>query len=111
MNAQDFEILSTIKLKFLRLCLRNDNQNFDEKMVEILEFVVGIPHLRLQYVGACWDPDKFEIFLVNWVIKNGYIKSLVCSANDGFLRSHIVFKSCSKINMFDEVDDNININK
>uniref|UniRef100_A0AC35F7W5 Uncharacterized protein n=1 Tax=Panagrolaimus sp. PS1159 TaxID=55785 RepID=A0AC35F7W5_9BILA len=73
------------------LALHFDNMSFDEKMPAILDAVIGIPHLRILYVGECLNPDAFEIYLVEWILKNGYIQSLVFIAE--FIEHFITFKS------------------
>uniref|UniRef100_A0AC35F9C2 Uncharacterized protein n=1 Tax=Panagrolaimus sp. PS1159 TaxID=55785 RepID=A0AC35F9C2_9BILA len=98
-----------MNLKYLLLCLKNDGRNFDEKMTEVLEFVVGIPHLRIQYIGECLNPNEFEIMLVQWVLRNGYIKSLVCTANDSFFMARYICQTSPKLFIFDDAEKIINV--
>uniref|UniRef100_A0AC35GPU9 Uncharacterized protein n=1 Tax=Panagrolaimus sp. PS1159 TaxID=55785 RepID=A0AC35GPU9_9BILA len=52
-----------------------------KKAEEILEATVNVPELKFCYMdGIIKKADNIEVFLVEWVLANGYFKSFSCYA-------------------------------
>uniref|UniRef100_A0AC34F2V4 Uncharacterized protein n=1 Tax=Panagrolaimus sp. ES5 TaxID=591445 RepID=A0AC34F2V4_9BILA len=87
-----------MNLKFASLLIHDDGTNVD-KMKDILNAVIGVPNIRIWYVGECHNPDDFGVYLVEWVLENGYIDSIVCTGR--FLGEHLTFKSSKELSIYD----------
>uniref|UniRef100_A0AC34F2R5 Uncharacterized protein n=1 Tax=Panagrolaimus sp. ES5 TaxID=591445 RepID=A0AC34F2R5_9BILA len=101
LNFDDLQIISKMKLKFSSLFIKED-VNKSDKMKNILKAVISIPHLRIWYTGECHNPDDFAVYLVEWVLENGYIDSIVCTGR--FLGEKFTFKSSKELSIHDTLD-------
>uniref|UniRef100_A0AC35G3M4 Uncharacterized protein n=1 Tax=Panagrolaimus sp. PS1159 TaxID=55785 RepID=A0AC35G3M4_9BILA len=80
MSFEDLMQIQNLKnVKFILLDLNDDGTETMEKITEILEATINIPELEFCYAdGIIKEEDNFEVFLVEWVLKNGYFKSFLC---------------------------------
>uniref|UniRef100_A0A914YQX6 Uncharacterized protein n=1 Tax=Panagrolaimus superbus TaxID=310955 RepID=A0A914YQX6_9BILA len=85
-------------LKFASLHIHDDGTSVN-KMKDIFEALIGVRNIRLWYTGECQSPDNFAEFLVDWVLENGYIDTMVCTGD--FLGVKYTFKSSNELSLYD----------
>uniref|UniRef100_A0A914YWV8 Calcineurin-like phosphoesterase domain-containing protein n=1 Tax=Panagrolaimus superbus TaxID=310955 RepID=A0A914YWV8_9BILA len=87
-----------MNLKVASLHIVYDGTNVN-RMKDILKSLIGVPNIRLWYTGECQRPDNFAEFLVEWVLENGYIDTMVCTGD--FLGVKYTFKSSNELSIYD----------
>uniref|UniRef100_A0A914PVR5 DUF38 domain-containing protein n=1 Tax=Panagrolaimus davidi TaxID=227884 RepID=A0A914PVR5_9BILA len=77
MSFEDLMQIQNLKnIKSVLLYLSDDGGT---ETMQILEATINIPELEFCYDdGIIKEEDNFEVFLVEWVLKNGYFKSFLC---------------------------------
>uniref|UniRef100_A0A914PQQ6 Uncharacterized protein n=1 Tax=Panagrolaimus davidi TaxID=227884 RepID=A0A914PQQ6_9BILA len=88
-----------MKLRFASLHLYSDG---NIEMNDILEAFIGVPNLRIWYGGECGNSDDFGVYLVEWILENGYIDSFCCIGH--FLGENLTFKSEKQLTIWDTFD-------
>uniref|UniRef100_A0A914Q3N7 Uncharacterized protein n=1 Tax=Panagrolaimus davidi TaxID=227884 RepID=A0A914Q3N7_9BILA len=78
LTVADLQLISSLKLDFIKLNLLFDGTNFENKMQQIMNAVIGTPNIRTQYDCICEDDDAFEVFMFEWISNNEYVESIKC---------------------------------